>query len=156
MKYCPGFLESLGARLEIQLLPSLSHMALPNIEIVSPLLAGYPECKVPTGILRSKELPNTVRVEKQMLGLNPQLGPSIATSTRAGVSFHAYVVIWKSKKHMQRDRERPLLQIPRSRTVTFQWTSRLLGSQLSVPVCSGDGNTAAFLPCDCPSLGRAR
>lgn len=33
MKDCPGFLESLGARLEIQLLPSLSHMALPNIQI---------------------------------------------------------------------------------------------------------------------------
>lgn len=156
MKDGPGSLESLGARLEIHLLPSLSHMALPNIEMVSPLTVS-PENKVPTGILRkqSKELPNTVRTKNQSLGLNPQLGASMPTSTQAGVSCHAYVVVWKSKKHMQRDRERPLLQIPRSRTVTFQWTSRQLGSQLSVPVQSGDGNRAAFLPCDCPSLGHA-
>lgn len=151
MKDCPGFLENLGApSFPITYGTSQYWASFPPIV--------YPASKVPTGILgkQSKELPNTVRIKNQILALNAQLGASILTSTQAGMSLHAHVVIWKSKKHMQRDRERPLLQIPRSRTVTFHWTSRQLGSQLSVPVCSRDWSTAAFLPCDCPSLGHAR
>lgn len=155
-KDCPGFLESLGARLEIQFLPSLSHMALPNIQIAPhPQSVSWKQGPYRDPQRAKSYLSNAVRIKKQILGLNPQLCASMPTSTQAGMSFHAYVVVWKSKKHRQRDRVTPLLQLPRSRR-TFHLASRQLGSQLSVPVWSRAGSRAAFLPCDCPSLGHAR
>lgn len=76
----PGFLESLGSRLEIQLLSSQCQDTLSPREYIL-------KTRPTLGSSENKDLSNAVRIKKWILGLNNQLCVSVPMFTQASMSF---------------------------------------------------------------------